>query len=270
MTQKNQISTFLLTVCLLLAGCDMIEYHPYDLDIDGETGINEKNIAIIEETGKGRKEFAFAVISDTQRWYDETEDAVEAINRRTDVDFVVHTGDLSDFGAKLEFEKQRDILNRLNVPYVCLLGNHDCLATGKEVFNIIFGEEDFAFTYGNTRFICLNTNALEFDYTDAVPDFTFLSNELASLTPEVEKTVVAMHAAPYSEQFNNNVASIFHYIIDQFPKLQFCIHGHGHNITVNDFFDDGTPYYQCPCAKKRAYLYFTINENDYTYEVVYY
>ena len=67
MTQKNQISTFLLTVCLLLAGCDMIEYHPYDLDIDGETGINEKNIAIIEETGKGRKEFAFAVISDTQR-----------------------------------------------------------------------------------------------------------------------------------------------------------------------------------------------------------
>ena len=130
MTQKNQISTFLLTVCLLLAGCDMIEYHPYDLDIDGETGINEKNIAIIEETGKGRKEFAFAVISDTQRWYDETEDAVEAINRRTDVDFVVHTGDLSDFGAKLEFEKQRDILNRLNVPYVwqhaLYLPEHQC------------------------------------------------------------------------------------------------------------------------------------------------
>ena len=84
------------------------------------------------------------------------------------------------------------------MPYVCLLGNHDCLATGKEVFNIIFGEEDFAFTYGNTRFICLNTNALEFDYTDAVPDFTFLSTELASITPEVDKTVVAMHDAPSS------------------------------------------------------------------------
>lgn len=270
MTQKNQISALLLAACLMLTGCDMIEYHPYDLDINGERDINEKNIALIEEAGEGKTEFAFAVISDTQRWYDETEDAVEAINARTDVDFVVHTGDLSDFGMKLEFEKQRDILNRLNVPYVCLLGNHDCLATGKDVFNIIFGEEDFAFTYGDTRFICLNTNALEFDYTSAVPDFTFLSNEFDSLSPEVKKTVVAMHAAPYSEQFNNNVAPVFEHFINRFPDLQFCIHGHGHNITVNDFFDDGTLYYQCPCAKKRAYLYFTINENDYTYEVVYY
>lgn len=29
---------------LLLGGCDMIEYHPYDLDIDGETDVNRRNI----------------------------------------------------------------------------------------------------------------------------------------------------------------------------------------------------------------------------------
>ena len=40
---------------------------------------------------------------------------------------MLHTGDMSDFGLKLEFEKQRDILSGLKVPYVCLLGNHDCL-----------------------------------------------------------------------------------------------------------------------------------------------
>lgn len=123
----------------------------------------------------GKEEFSFVLISDTQRWYDETEDAVNAINERNDVDFVIHCGDLSDFGMKMEFEKQRDILNRLSVPYVCLLGNHDCLATGKEVFNTIFGDENFAFTAGNVRFVCLNTNALEFDYSEAVPDFSFWS-----------------------------------------------------------------------------------------------
>ena len=118
----------------------MIEYHPYDLDIDGETGINAKNMQRIEAELEGRKRITFAVISDTQRWYDETEEAVESLNGQKDLDFVVHTGDLSDFGLKLEFEKQRDILNRLSVPYVCILGNHDCLATGEEVFNRIFGE----------------------------------------------------------------------------------------------------------------------------------
>ena len=105
----------------------MIEYHPYDLDIDGETDVNRRNIERIETATYRKEEIRFAVISDTQRWYDETEDAVEALNRRDDLDFVLHTGDMSDFGLKLEFEKQRDILSGLKVPFVCLLGNHDCL-----------------------------------------------------------------------------------------------------------------------------------------------
>ena len=149
--------TLLLPLSGLLQACDMIEYHPYDLDIDGETEVNARNIQRIETALDGKKEFSFAVISDTQRWYDETEDAVADMNEKGGIDFVVHTGDLSDFGMKLEFEKQRDILNGLSVPYVCLLGNHDCLATGKEVFNRIFGEENFSFTAGDVLFICLNT-----------------------------------------------------------------------------------------------------------------
>ena len=124
---------------LLLGGCDMIEYHPYDLDIDGETDVNRRNIERTETATYGKEEIRFAVISDTQRWYDETEDAVEALNQRNDLDFVLHTGDMSDFGLKLEFEKQRDILSGLKVPFVCLLGNHDCLAMGLDVFRTIFG-----------------------------------------------------------------------------------------------------------------------------------
>ena len=112
---RSLLRTGLFLLPLLAAGCDHIEYHPYDTDISGEQNINAKNIARIEA----------AMISDTQRWYDETEKAVEALNARDDIDFVLHGGDLSDFGLKKEFMWQRDILNRLRVPYVCLLGNHD-------------------------------------------------------------------------------------------------------------------------------------------------
>lgn len=246
----------------------MIEYHPYDLDIDGETDVNRRNIERIETATYGKKEIRFAVISDTQRWYDETEDAVEALNRRDDLDFVLHTGDMSDFGLKLEFEKQRDILSGLKVPFVCLLGNHDCLATGLDVFRKIFGTEDFAFTAGNVRFLCLNTNALEFDYSSAVPNIQFIRDEGDHVPEGVEKTVVAMHAGPFSEQFNNNIAEYFHYYLKEMPDLQFCVYGHGHNVSVDEFFDDGIKYYECSCAKDRSYLFFTLNSNGYTYEVV--
>ena len=149
-----------------------------------------------------------------------------------------------------------------------LLGNHDCLATGLDVFRKIFGTEDFAFTAGNVRFLCLNTNALEFDYSSAVPNIQFIRDEGDHVPEGVEKTVVAMHAGPFSEQFNNNIAEYFHYYLKEMPDLQFCVYGHGHNVSVDEFFDDGIKYYECSCAKDRSYLFFTLNSNGYTYEVV--
>ena len=52
------------------------------------------------------------------------------------------------------------------------------------------------------------------------------------------------------------------------PVLQFCVYGHSHNVSVDEFFDDGIKYYECSCAKDRSYLFFTLNSNGYTYEVV--
>lgn len=260
---------FILSIFIsVLVSCDMIEYHPYDTHISGETGLTDKNIALITEQTQGRSEFRFAVISDTQRWYDETEDVVTAINARGDIDFVIHTGDLSDFGAKLEFELQRDILNKLNMPYVCLIGNRDCIATGDYIFQKIFGATNFAFTAGDVRFICLNTNALEFDRSIAVPDYSFIEAELRNYPTEAKRTIVAMHAGPFSEQFDNNTAPLFHYAISRFPNLQFCLYGHEHQVGAKEFFNDGVIYYQCTCAKKRNYLVFTIKENGYTYESI--
>lgn len=257
----------LLLSMTLSAGCQ-VEYHPYDTRIDGEKGINAKNTARIEMTCAGKRTIRFAQISDTQRWYDETEAAVKAIDSRDDIDFVIHTGDLADFGMRVEFERQRDILNRLRVPYVVLLGNHDCLATGERIFSEIFGMPDFAFTAGNIRFVCLNTNALEFDHDTPVPNFDFLERQLVDFPAVAEKTVVAMHAKPFTEQFDNNVARVFQYAVRQFPSVQFCLNGHGHNFAAEDIFEDGIIYYECDNIGKRHYLLFTVNEQGYEYERV--
>ena len=252
----------------LFSGCDMIEYHPYDLDIDGATSLNDTNIDLIEKTTKNKKEIKFMVISDTQRWYDETEKAVDFINQMDDIDFVIHTGDISDFGLKMEFVKQRDILQRLKVPFVTIIGNHDCLGTGPDVFHIIFGENNFSFDAGEVHFVCVNTNGLEFDRTEEVPNFTFLGEDLKHINPQVKKTVAAMHAGPHSDQFNGGVVTVFHEVMKQYPNYLFAIYGHGHKTDVDDFFNDGITYYECACAKKREILRFTINEEGYEYETL--
>lgn len=257
-----------LLACGLLSSCDMLETHPYDAHVSGETDINRKNIARIEAALQGRKEFRFAMISDTQRWYDETKDAVKALNKRGDIDFVVHGGDLSDFGVTKEFIWQRDILNKLTMPYVCAIGNHDHLGTGEHVFRRIFGEPDFAFTAGNMRFVVLNTNALDYDYSYPIPNFDFIEEELAKYPEGAEKTVFLMHCAPGSEIFNNNVRTVFNEYIHRFPGLQFCLYGHSHNLSVKALFGDGLPWYECPNIEKRCYLLFTVHEEGYDYEAV--
>lgn len=259
----------LCSVWLLTApGCNLVEYHPYDTRVTGRTAIHAASIVQIEESCRGRSSYRFAMISDTQRWYDETEEAVAALNARGDIDFVIHGGDLSDFGATKEFLWQRDLLEKLKMPYVVLLGNHDCLGTGEDVYKKLFGEPNFAFTAATTRFICLNTNAMEYDYSNPVPDFEFIERELNSLSPEIERTVFAMHVRPYEFQFNNNVAKIFQLYVSQFPCAEFCIYGHEHRVMVEELFGDGVIYYGCPNIEKRQYLLFTVDEKGYTYEAV--
>jgi len=259
------------SILFVLAGCEMFDYHPYDGQVTGEKGVNAKNIERIEQALAGKTTIKFAMMGDSQRWYDETELFVRALNQRTDIDFVIHGGDLTDFGLTEEFMWQRDIMNGLNVPYVALLGNHDCLANGQDIFRTVFGPENFSFKAADVNFVCLNTNALEFDYSHPIPDFEFIQNELDNQQPEQTKTVFAMHVRPYSEQFNNNVARVFQNVVKSFPNLQFCLNAHDHHLQADDLFNDGVMYYGSASMDKKSYLVFTITPNNqYTYEVVYY
>lgn len=262
-------SVVLLMTAISVTACDMLESHPYAVKISGEKHLTDKNRDLIETKLRERKSFVFAMISDTQRGYDELADAVNAINARDDIDFVVHGGDMTEYGAVREFEWTRDILKQLNVPYASVIGNHDCLATGREAYETIFGSLNYSFTAGNVKFLCLNTNALEFDSSVAVPDFGFLKTELNEISPDIAKTIVLMHSGPFCEQFNNNIAQEFHELLKRFPELQFCMYGHGHQTVASALFNDGIMYYECANIRKRSYLVFTIREEGgYDYEVV--
>ena len=175
------LSTLCLMLAVLLAGCDMMDYHPYDVRISGETGLTKKHIALIEKQCAGKDTIRFAQISDTQRWYDETEDMIKSINKIENLDFVIHTGDQADFGLPKEYEWMRSLFSRLKVPYVCVIGNHDCIGSGESSYKVMYGPDNFSFNASFLHFVMLNTNAYEYDYSDDIPNFAYIKNDLETL-----------------------------------------------------------------------------------------
>lgn len=258
---NNILIVFPLLSLLLFSGCDAFDIHPYDANIKGDKGLTYKNISRIEESTKDKNQIRFAVISDTQRWYDDMEDEIKSINKQPDIDFVVHCGDITDFGITKEFDWQQAVLNKLAMPYVVLLGNHDCIGNGKDVYRSMFGNENFSFVAGRTRFVCLDTNALEYDFSNPVPDLNYIKSFIGDTN--TDNTIVAMHIKPQSEEFNNNVADTFQYLVRSLNGIMFCLCGHGHQTQKVDIFDDGILYYEICNAEKRQYYIFTINNGDY-------
>ena len=69
-----------------MASCDLIEYHPYDLGYKNQqSNLNQTNINIIKGKDDNQDTVRFIFMGDTQRHYDETEDFVNAINKRDDI-----------------------------------------------------------------------------------------------------------------------------------------------------------------------------------------
>ena len=264
-----KLAAILIMTVLLLPSCDTVfDIHPYDTRITGATNINQNNIATIEKTCAGRDTVRIAFISDSHQWYNDLEAIIDDINRRDSIDFVVHLGDITDFGSTQEYLWTRKKMERLNKPYVVMQGNHDCLGTGNEAYAKMYGNNDFSFVAGRTKIVCLNTNAIEYDYSEPIPDFDFMEREAIADTTVFDRTIVCMHAAPFSEQFNNNVVKPFNYYITQFPGLLFCMYGHGHHTEEHDFFDNGVIYYEVASASKREYRIFVITPKGYSNEVV--
>jgi len=266
---KRKRTIYFSLLAIMLTACDdVFQTHPYDVNFDGETSINAINIATIESRFANKDTMRVAFISDTHGWYSDAKDQIASLNQRTDIDFVVHCGDLTDTGTAKEYEWCRDILNDMHYPYVALIGNHDFLGTGDQAYETMFGEMNFSFIASRVKFVCLNTNATEYDYMAAVPNFDYMEEEFVKDSARFNRTIVVMHAPPYSDQFNNNVCKAFRRYLDFFPGLMCCVYGHEHNDAVGDIYGDGLMFYGIDCAQHRNYRIFTITKDGYEVEQI--
>lgn len=265
------VSFFLI---LILKSCEFIDLSPHQVLIKNKyQNLNQQNAAIIKQLKTSTTDtLRFLLLSDTQRFYDETKDFVKAVNDRTKlpgkkIHFALHGGDISDFGLTEEFVWIHEILKDLTIPYLTVIGNHDCVANGKKIYNEMYGPFDYTVQVGRNRFVFLNTNYLEFG-SDA-PDLNFLENALQD-SPNYDNAFILSHVSPFDEDRNPEKESRYKQIVKDNPKVRLSIHGHKHTYNFNQPYKDGKDYLIIGSVEKRAYVVVTVIGEKVSHEVIKY
>lgn len=252
---------------LSLVGCkDLFQYSPKEVRLDDEeTNINLKNIPRIEAL-PSRDTLKFILIGDTQRFYDQVESFVAAVNKRNDISFVVLAGDISDFGLNKEFKWVHRELKKLKMPYIGVIGNHDMLSNGRLIFNKLYGPENFSFSCNGTRFVCLNTNSREVGFDGSIPNLSWLDTELKQAASYTNAFVIS-HVPPFSKaDFDSDLELPYAARLAYNKNVRASLHAHDHTTKRLRPYNDGLEYFVIGTINKRTYAVVKVWDDQYTIE----
>jgi hypothetical protein len=240
-----------LIAATIAAGC--FEYSPHDLPTDSaDRDVNWKSLERLTATPVPDR-LRFAVVGDTQRYFDDARDFVSAVASRDDVAFVVQLGDFTHYGLRFEYEVMNRVFRGLPVPYFVVPGNHDLIGNGRAIFEHVFGPLEFAFTYGRFRFVLLDTNGREAGFAPDVPDLEWLSAQLAP-TGAHDQAFVFGHAGPNGEDFTPSLRAAFPAVLRD-AGVTLSIHAHGHNFEMYEA--DGVTFLAADSVDHRNYVIVT-------------
>src|SRR5690606_3312640 len=245
---------FLLCFLLFLSSCKRnFQYSVLEVNPIAEN-LNAKAIANIQQKQIGDT-LKFLIIADTQVSYDELEDFITYSNARyshDEIDFILHAGDFTDYGANFEYNLYYDEVKKSNFPIVGTIGNHDMLANGRTIFRKMFGEEDFSFEVNDYKIIVFNTNAREVNSNNQLPNMDWLTEEVNNATHK--KIIYLSHVSPYTSDFDPDLRQKFQQLIETHPNSLLSIHGHTHNFDMKQAEENELVYLTAPTINKRQYI----------------
>ncbi|CAG5069073.1 3',5'-cyclic adenosine monophosphate phosphodiesterase CpdA [Dyadobacter sp. CECT 9623] len=239
---------------LFFSSCDsLFLYNPNQVTLhNGESNLNARNVAALVSQPPPDT-LRFILMGDSQRWYDESEEFVKSANKHRDISFVLHAGDISDFGLSQEFKWVNRILSKLHVPYMTVIGNHDIVANGPDAYRKMFGPMNYSFEYGSHKFIFINTNSREYAFDGTVPDVNWLRKELAD-NPENKDMIVIAHIPPYDNDFDKNLEKEYGELLGNNPNVHMSLYGHQHSFNDGEYYKDGVRYVVTTSMGARGYL----------------
>lgn len=164
---------------------------------------------------------------------------VDDINQQGDIDFVILSGDVSDFGSEKELLEAKSIITKLNKPCYVVPGNHDSKwsESGNIDFVRIFGSEDFSFEKNGFLFIGTASGPNMRMGPGLIPreQMAFLDSILVSIK-NPDQPIIFINHYPL-----DNTLSNWYEVIDLLKTrdIQVCLLGHGHKNRLFNF--EGIP-----------------------------
>lgn len=190
------------------------------------------------------QDFRFALITDLHVTkdslaYNDLVRTVNQINNTDDISFVLVTGDLTEEGDKASLQKVKSLLDRLNVKYYAISGNHETKwsESGSTDFGHIFGSERFKFQYGGYTFLGFGTGPIirMMDGHVAPQDIVWLKDEFSS-APNGTPFILVTHYPLKDGDVDN-----WYEVTDLARQYNVKVVLGGHYHSNRLFFYDGIP-----------------------------
>lgn len=187
---------------------------------------------------------------------------VNDINLRKEIEFVFVTGDVTEKGRNDELRLAKEILDKLNVPYYIIPGNHDTKwsESGGFKFSELWKDNKFAFEKHNTKFIGINSGIIwRGGGGHVTPEDIIWLDSVITATPSSKEIYFFIHHQLDSEI--DNWFKVTNVLRKKNIKAVFCGHGH-----ANKFYDfNGIPGVmgRSPLSRGKSWGYNLVeNRND--------
>ena len=187
--------------------------------------------------------FRFAQVTDTHvggaTGADDLRRTVLDLNQQQGIDFVILSGDVTEFGSDEELALAKQILDSLNLPLYVIPGNHDSnwSESGANSFRKVFAAETFFFEHNGVQFIGTTSGPNMRMSPGQVPRENLVwMDSIFKANPDQDKPLIAINHYPLDSSLNN-----WYENIDRIKtkNVQLALCGHGH---INKLYDwEGIP-----------------------------
>jgi len=191
-------------------------------------------------------------VVDSNRMFVEALEHLHGLDRRPDL--IVLTGDLVDEGLPDEYVEVRHLLDRTDIPYLVIPGNHD----NREHFRAAFADQAYLPAEGPLHY-CIDDHAVRIVALDScVPDkhhghvdsagLDWLSRTLESDTRK--PTMLMLHhppfvtGIPYMDMYGCVEAGSLAAVVERFGNVEIVLCGHVHRPMLRRWA--GTVICACP------------------------
>jgi 3',5'-cyclic-AMP phosphodiesterase len=236
---------FALLGLAVAAATSCIRTTPFQSD-PSVSGLTQKNLKALDSRRPAPRPFKLVALGDTHIDYDNLARTIDAINARDDIELVLFTGDMTNLGLLQEYEWSHEQYSRLRIPYFTVIGNHDALGHGIEIYQEMYGPLDYSFSFGGVKFVMFNSNTLEFQ--GAAPRREWLIDQVHDRRPEEGVILVAHHDLMSPDDYvGGNVAELYEQLV-QVDGVIGVIHGHNKYFELQRWH--GVPVLQCGTYEK--------------------